>query len=264
MAKKKAIEPEYILIPIEEFKALGKVNGEALRLYMAIRAYAYANRTVCWPSWGKIAKLMGPNKNGKLRHKSSFTRSVEELEENGLIKRGEWGGDRFVLTFKKKRVQEYFGDKEDSSEEDSEGSTECIPGVDNSYTGEVDNTNTPPIQNEEGGSTNRIPVKSNRKSNRKSNSKDTLSNEKKPDEYEVEIKGRVMTFRKLPPVEDTQGRWELLSKLEEGKTRWLWYYEPKALLEWLLHIEKRWPQIYKKSKYHLRKFLEEWNIEEIE
>ena len=95
-------EPKFITLNTEEFKALGKCSGSALRLYIALSAFAWKGKYTCYPKWSQISQIMGKN-----IAPSNLKRTAKELEDAGLLKRGEFGTkQRFTLLLKKKMVKE--------------------------------------------------------------------------------------------------------------------------------------------------------------
>ena len=84
-----------------EIQALGKVSGEAFRLYVAVASFAYGKRTVAHPTWKMISDRMGK----KLSPASGQT-LAKKLEAAGLLKRGKFGStDRWTLILKQQILE---------------------------------------------------------------------------------------------------------------------------------------------------------------
>lgn len=95
----------YLGISHREIQALGKVNGEAMRLYIAVASFAYGPKTVCHPQWWQIAERIG-----KKLDKSNGRKLASQLEKAGLVKRGEFGQpDRWRLILKEQIIKERGG-----------------------------------------------------------------------------------------------------------------------------------------------------------
>ena len=97
--------PVYLGLSIKELQGLATVSGEALRLYIAVSAFAMGTKTTCFPKWSQLKEAMGkPNADTR-----NLKRKAKELEEAGLIKRGEFGStDRWRLILKE-QVQKQRG-----------------------------------------------------------------------------------------------------------------------------------------------------------
>ena len=231
-------EPKFITLNTEEFKALGNCSGSALRLYIALSAFAWKGKYTCYPKWSQITKIMG-----KDVATSNLKRAAKELEKAGLLKRGEFGSkQRFILLLKKKLVKEHFNDDEGVSETSPEG-IKTIPsdGIKIIPT---------PYQNDTEGVSNSSPVKKEVKSKLKSKNKDTSSYEKKGTAG--------LKFKVLP--EAKHERWKLLQKIEvEGQSRWLHEYDPFDIGEWAEELERNHPQGFPRSKEAMLKFIKNWD-----
>ena len=99
--------PVYVGLSIKEFQALASVSGEALRLYLAVSSFAMGQKTTCFPKWSQIKEAMGKPKADT----RNLKRVAKQLEDAGLVKRGEFGAkDRWRLLLKE-QVQIERGSK---------------------------------------------------------------------------------------------------------------------------------------------------------
>lgn len=92
----------YVGISHREILALAGLSGECFRLYVVVASFAYGRKTVCHPKWSQISERMGKDcdpGNGR--------RWAKQLEDAGLLKRGEFGQrDRWRLVLKEQMIKE--------------------------------------------------------------------------------------------------------------------------------------------------------------
>ena len=228
--------PVYVGLSIKEFQALASVSGEALRLYLAVSSFAMGQKTTCFPKWSQIKEAMGKPKADT----RNLKRVAKQLEDAGLVKRGEFGAkDRWRLLLKE-QVQIERGSK--------------IPLQNNHHTG----SNLPPEEgkNNTPQGSNLPPV--NKKINKKKNKKiNNNFSEKKTTTYS----GKEIEFHVLPT--DRIERAKILHRLENSKTgRELYLYDPADILEWLEVLNKT-RHVFEKSKKLMLDYLQTWNPDDL-
>lgn len=126
MAKGKNI-PVYTGLTLEELQALSECSGEAVRVYWALSMYCYGNK---WSGYagketiirnmGKECLLVCPKTGKKKNWKQPFNRILRQLEEAGLLDRGDktraWcSSNPWTLTLKRKIVRERLKQKGSTS-----------------------------------------------------------------------------------------------------------------------------------------------------
>ena len=104
----------YVSLSIKELQALGKVSGEAMRVYVAIASHAFGEDVACFPRWKKIRQKMG---------KKTSDRRLKEiaviLERENLIRRFNHPDDDkrwFYLPLKAEVIKERKKEEEGEAE----------------------------------------------------------------------------------------------------------------------------------------------------
>jgi hypothetical protein len=138
-------DKHYVGLSHREIITLGKVSGEAFRLYVAVASFAYGSKTTCYPTWKQIGERMGK----KLSSANGQT-LAKKLEAAGLLQRGAFGtggSARFTLTLKAQIIED-------------RGGKQNVRGTLKNHEPEPSHFDSPPLTNHEG-----VNIKTNNKNN---------------------------------------------------------------------------------------------------
>jgi hypothetical protein len=256
MAKRKSTVPIYTGLDAEELKALSIVNGEAVRVYLALSMRCFGKTYTGFASKETLIRDMGMDhllfdeETGKAKNwLQPFNRKLKELEDAGLLDRGKkrfpWSkGNPWTLTLKKKILEKRM--KQKGSVKKQKGSETRTKSVSK--------------ENQLSSDERTEKVQHNNKLNNKNNNKLNNISYININEYE-EYEREGSMYRRLP--EDTEKRMEILHILEtKDGYAVLWYFHLDEIVHWWSGFTgggDTVPQGFQLSHSKITQFIMKWS-----